>query len=123
MICGRGISVVIEVESDIFEARLIGGNSLIVVEAILCVKSLLSIGVNGLRRIGTAIAATGLFFEDIRDCFRRLTVARVMGVVLEIVIFRVDSGVDEEDVRGTRRVNKRSDFVGLIERTVAMSEI
>jgi hypothetical protein len=46
-----------------------------------------------------------------------------MGVVLESVIFRVVSGVDEEDVRGTRRVNKRSDFVGLIERTVAMFEI
>jgi hypothetical protein len=46
-----------------------------------------------------------------------------MGVVLEIVIFRWDNGVDEEDARVNRRVNKRSDFVGLIERTVAMSGI
>jgi hypothetical protein len=44
--------------------------------------------VNELRRIGTGIAVSGLFFEDIRDGFRRLTVATVMGVVLEIVIFR-----------------------------------
>ena len=89
MICGRGISVVIEFESDILEeARRIGGNSLIVVEAILCVRSLVSDVVNELSRAGTAIAVTGLFFEDIRDGFRRLTVATVMGVVLEIVIFR-----------------------------------
>lgn len=120
----------IEFVSDILDICRIGGNSVIVVEAILFIKSLVSdvafvvSVVKELRRIGGGIDVTELFFVDIRDDFRRLIVATAMGVVFVRVNFRCESGVDEADVRVNRRVNKRSGcFVGLIGRIVAMFEI
>ncbi len=123
-----GIFDIVEFALDIIEVRLMGGNSPIVVEAILVVKSSLSdvvvIFANESRRTGRTVDVPELFFEDIRDDFRRFTVVTAIGVVFERVTFFCERGIYEVDPRVNRRVNKRSEcFVGLIERTVAMLEI
>jgi hypothetical protein len=88
LICGIGILDVIEFVSEILEVCRISGNSVIIVEAILFVKSLLSdVAVNELRRTVAGIAVTELFFEDIRDDFRRFIVVTGIGVVFERVTF------------------------------------
>ena len=119
---------VVEFVFDILDVGLIGGNSLIVVEAILFTSSLLSdvlVGIvgNEFRLAGDAIEAMELFFEDVRDDFRRFIVVTVIGVGFGRVNFLWERGVTEDDARVNRWVNKCSDgFAELIERIEAMSK-
>ena len=81
-----GISVVTGCVFDTIEVRLIGGNPVIVVEAILFDKSLLSDIVGAaakeLTRTGIDVVTAEPFFDDVRDDFRRFRVVTVTGVVL-----------------------------------------
>lgn len=118
------------VVSDILDCIRIGGSSLIVVEAILCVANSILFDfetalADKLSLAGDVDDPTEPFFDDIRDDFsREFAVDTLIGVVFVRVTLLGGSGVVEADVRLNRLVNNRSgDFDVLIGRTDAMSRI